>query len=84
MLRHFISFRGVVLSKFLLLIVFLSFADVSLAGSGCATGTSGAISGVVICAVDDGKSNAELVATGVIAIASVMCGLYVVTQAFKI
>jgi len=44
--------------KFLLgFLALFSFSNLAFAGSGCATGTSGAISGAVICAVDAGKSN---------------------------
>ncbi len=71
------------MSKFLLLIVFLSFADVSLAGSGCATGTSGDFSGVVICAVDNGKSFVEQASGGLILIASVMAGVFLVIRLLK-
>lgn len=59
-----------------------SFSNLALAGSGCVTGTSGAIDGVIIC-VDAGKSSVELVAIGLIAIASVMLGLYVITSAMS-
>ncbi len=71
------------MSKFLLLIVFLSFADVSLAGSGCVTGTSGDMTGVVICAVDDAKSNLELVAIGLVSIAAVTLGVSLIVNAMK-
>lgn len=71
------------MSKFLSFIVFLSFADISFAASGCATGTSGSMTGVVICAVDDGKSLVEQASGGLILIASVMAGVFLVIRLLK-
>lgn len=65
---------------FFALFLFSNFAN---AGSGCAVGTSGAISEVVICAVDNGKSNLEIAATGLISISALMMGIYVITSALK-
>jgi hypothetical protein len=60
-----------------------SFSNLVNAGSGCATGTSGAISALVICAVDDGKSTVELAASGLITIAAVMAGVYLVISVLQ-
>jgi hypothetical protein len=69
------------MSKFLLIfLAFFSFSNLALAGSGCATGTSGAISGVVICAVDDGKSFVSEAAGGLILMASVVAGVFLVVN----
>lgn len=66
-----------------LFFTFFLFSNLAHAGLGCAVGTSGAISEVVICAVDNGKSNLEILATGLISISAVMMGIYVITSAFK-
>lgn len=64
--------------KFIYFLILFSTSNLALAGSGCATGTSGAISGVVICAIDDGKSLVEEAAGGLILMASVVAGVFLV------
>jgi len=69
------------MSKFLFsFLALFSFSNSALAGSGCATGTSGAISGVVICAFDDGKSFVEQAAGGLILISGVIAGVFLVVN----
>jgi hypothetical protein len=69
--------------NFLAFLSLFSFSSWSFAGSGCGVGTSGAISGLVVCVVDEGKSNVELVATGLIAVAALFFGVYIVVSALK-
>lgn len=69
--------------KFIFIFIsFFLFSD-AYAGSGCVLGTSGDTSGLIICAVDSAKSNVTLVATGLIAMAAVMMGVYLITRAMN-
>jgi hypothetical protein len=72
------------MSKFLLsFLALFSFSNLAFAGSGCAAGTSGAMDGLILCVVDEGKSNVELVATGLIAVSALLFGVYVVVSALR-
>jgi hypothetical protein len=76
-----IFFRNKAMPKFLLsFLAFFLFSNLAHAGFGCASSTVG---DTVICAVDNGKSNIELVAIGCIVIASVFTAVSLITHILK-
>ncbi len=67
--------------KFLLsFLALFSFSNLAHAGYGCASFTIG---DTVICAVDNGMSNLELVAVGCVALAAVVTAVSLITYFLK-